>query len=123
VLIVDVVTRLVIALICGVIATMATREKKTVAMLWIRGGVVLIGLGALTDAIVSIATGSTPPFVVSMAEALLWSLLSTVGVGSFLRNRRRPTLAERLTTTFAALSSSFGVATAELDQVLDRLTG
>ena len=107
-LIVDVVTRLVIALICGVIATMATREKKTVAMLWIRGGVVLIGLGALTDAIVSIATGSTPPFVVSMAEALLWSLLSTVGVGSFLRNRRRPTLAERLTTTFAALSSSFG---------------
>ena len=55
-LIVDVVTRLVIALICGVIATMATREKKTVAMLWIRGGVVLIGLGALTDAIVSIAT-------------------------------------------------------------------
>ena len=107
-LIVDVVTNLVTALVCGFIVTQATKERNTAAMRWIRAGALAVGLGALVEVCFLIATGSPFPFVASMTEGLLWSVLSTVGVCQFLRNRRRPSLSERLTTVCAAVSSSFG---------------
>ena len=108
VLIVDVVTSLVTALICGLIVAQATKERKTTAMRWIRVGVAILCLGALGEAITLIAISTHLSFEITMCEALLWSFLSTIGVGHFVRHRRRPSRAERVTTAFAALSSSFG---------------
>ncbi|MEY3340308.1 MAG: hypothetical protein RLZZ269_219, partial [Actinomycetota bacterium] len=107
-LIVDVVSSFVTALICGIIVANAAKERKTSAMRWIRAGVLVLGLDAFGDFTWLAVSGSRLPFAASMIGAILWSLLSTAGVVQILRHRRRPSLAERVTTTLAALSSSFG---------------
>ena len=107
-LIVDVVSSFVTALICGIIVANAAKERKTSAMRWIRAGVLVLGLNAFGDFTWLAVSGSRLPFAASMIGAILWSLLSTAGVVQILRHRRRPSLAERVTTTLAALSSSFG---------------
>ena len=108
-LIVDVVTNLVTALICGFIVTQATKERKTTAMRWIRAGVLVLGIGALGDAVSHSVWSSHAPFTTTAIEAILWSALSTIAVSSILRHRRLPSRSERLVTALAALSSSFGL--------------
>lgn len=108
VLIVGIIESCVTALICGFIALRASHDTQAVALRWVRIGLFVLGLGAAGDAVSQIVTNSQLPFAATVTEALLWSLLSTIGVGLYLRHRRRPSFWVRLTTAFAALSSSFG---------------
>ncbi|MBU3688677.1 MAG: hypothetical protein B7C54_03900 [Acidimicrobiales bacterium mtb01] len=108
-LIIDLTTSLATALVCVVIVAHSTKERRTSAMRWIRAGVLVLGLGALGDFFALLAHESRLSFPASMSESILWSILSTIGVTQFLRGRRGPSRTERITTLFAALSSSFGL--------------
>ncbi len=106
---IEIIESLITAMICGIFAVHVTRRRDSRAVRLLRWALLVFGISSVAGVVYRLVTGSNLRFELLALEAVTWMGLTVFGMLSYLRTRRRPSFAVRITTNFVAVTSSFGL--------------